>query len=114
MCVSTTDITHIAEKQPKFLDLLSLLTDIEYDWDKIGVALEVENRFLGGLRRSNEDNTAKLIAVLQSWMDAFKSSCTWNVVLTAVEGPVVKHPSTAMKIRQFLAKKEVQSKYGVK
>ena len=48
MCVSTTDITHIAEKQPKFLDLLSLLTDIEYDWNKIGVALEVENRFLGG------------------------------------------------------------------
>ena len=109
-----TDITCIAEEQPKFLDLLNLLVDIEYDWDKIGIALEVENRVLGGLRRSNDDNTTKLIAVLRSWMDAFPLTCTWNVVLTAVEGPVLKRPSTAMKIRQFLAKANVQSKYGVK
>ena len=94
--------------------MLNLLTDIEYDWDKIGVALEVENRVLGGLRRSNDDNTAKLIAVLRSWMDTFPSTCTWNVVLNAIEGPVVKRPSTAMKIRDFLAKTEVQSKYEVK
>ena len=94
--------------------MLNLLTEIEYDWDKIGVALEVENRVLGGLRRSNDDNTTKLTAVLRSWMDTFPSTSTWNVVLDAIEGPVVKHHSTAMKIRQFLAKTEVQSKYGVK
>ena len=109
-----SDVTCIAEKQPKFLDLLNLLAEIEYDWDKIGIALDVENRVLGGLRRSNDDNTAKLIAVLRSWMDTFPSPCTWNVVLDAIQGPVVKHPSTAMKIREFLAKTEVQSKYEVK
>ena len=70
----------------------------------------MENRVIGGLRRSPDDNTTKLIAVLQSWMDAFPSTCTWNVVLTAIEGPIVKHPSTAKKIRQFLAKREVQLK----
>lgn len=77
------------------------------------MALEVENRLLGDLRRSNDDNTAKLIAVLRSWMDTFPATCTWNVVLLAIGGPIVKHPSTALKIRHFLAKTEVQSKYGV-
>ena len=111
--VFITDITCIAEKCPNFVDLVSLLTDIEYDWDKIGVALGVENRVLGGLRRSNDDNTTKLIAILRSWMDTFPATCTWNVVLSAIGGPIVKHPSTALKIRCFLAKKEVQSKYGI-
>ena len=114
MLVIDADVTCIGKKEPKFLDLMKLLAEIEYDWDKIGVALEVENRILGGLRRSNDDNTAKLIAVLRSWMDTCPSTCTWNVVLDAIEGPVVKHHSVAMKIRQFLAKGEVQSKYGVK
>ena len=41
------------------------------------------------------------------------STSTWNVVLTSVEGPIVKNPSTAMKIRQFLAKTEVKPKYAV-
>ena len=87
--------------------------DIDFEWDKIGIALEVEHSVLGALRWNNEDNTAKLITVLRSWLNTFPSTCTWDVVLTAVEGPIVKHPSTAMKIRQFLAKPQVQSKYGV-
>ena len=41
------------------------------------------------------------------------STSTWNVVLTSVKGPIIKNPSTAMKIRQLLAKTEVNSKYGV-
>ena len=47
-------------------------------------------------------------------MNMFPSTCTWNVVLTAVEDPIVKTPSIAMKTRQFLAKTDVKSKYGVK
>ena len=73
----------------------------------------MENRVLGDLRRSNDDSTTKLIAVLRSWMDTFPATCTWNVVLLAIKGPIVKHPSTALKIKRFLAKTEVQSKYGV-
>ena len=49
---------------------------IDYDWDKIGVALEVKNRVLDGFCRSDDDNTAKLIAVLRSWMDRFPSTST--------------------------------------
>ena len=96
------------------MDLVSLLADIEYEWQKIGVALEVEDHVLSSLCRENEDTTAKFITVLRSWMDTCPvGSCTWYIVLTVVEGPIVKHPSTAMKIRQFLAKSEIQSRYGV-
>ena len=35
--------------------LPNLLADIKYDWKKIGVALEVHNWVLGGLRRSNDE-----------------------------------------------------------
>ena len=87
------------------------MTDIAYHWEKIGIALEVETHVLHALRRNNEDNTTKLINVLQSWLDTFPSVCTWDVVLTAVEGPIVNQRSTAMKIRHFLANPEVQSKY---
>ena len=108
------DLTCILKKKPKLVELVSLLTEIEYEWDKIGIALEVQDRVLGGLNRSNDSNTAKLITVLRSWMDTFPSSSTWDVVVAAVEGPIVKHPSIAIKIRKFLAKPEVQSKYEVK
>ena len=100
--------------EPHFVDLVGLMTDIDYDWNKIGVALEVENHVLSSLHQSNDDNMAKLITVLETWMDTCPvGSCTWYIVVTAVEGPIVKRPSIAMKIRQFLAKPEVQSKYGV-
>ena len=99
--------------KPKLVELVGLMTEIEYKWDKIGIALEVEDRVLCSLHRSYDDNTTKLITVLRSWMGTFPSTCTWDVVLTAVEGPIVKYPSTGLKIRKFLAKPEVQSKYGV-
>ena len=107
------NLTCILEKKPKLRELVSLLTDIEYEWDKIGIALEVEDRVLGGLTRSHDDNKAKLITVLRSWMDTFSSKSTWDVVIAAVEGPIVNRPSIASKIRQFLAKPEVQLKYEV-
>ena len=42
---------------------------IEYDWYKIGIALEVKNRVLGSYVGSNDDDTAKVIAVSHSWVD---------------------------------------------
>ena len=63
------DVTCIAEKQPKFLHLLNLLADIEYDWYKISIALEVKNLVLGIYFESNDDDTVKVIAVLHSWVE---------------------------------------------
>ena len=98
----------VLQKKPDFKNLLGILVDINYDWEKIGIALEVENCVLTGLLPSREDNTFKLTRVLRSWMDKMPTSITWEVVLKAVEGSIVKSPSTAMKIRKFLATMQVQ------
>ena len=97
--------------KPKLTDLLGLLADINYEWEIIGVALEVQEGVLGGLRYSNQSDKIKMSRVVRSWMDAIPSEISWLTVIEAVEGPVVNHPSTAMKMRQYLAKPDVQSRY---
>ena len=94
--------------KPDFNDLLNILVDIDYCWEKIGNALKVEDRVLAGLHPSNEDNTFKLTRVLRSWIEEMPTNITWEVVLAAIEGKIVKRPSTAMKIRKFLATMQVQ------
>ena len=97
--------------KPKLNDLSGLLADINYEWEIIGVALEVQEGVLGGLRYSNQSDKIKMSRVVRSWMDAIPSEISWLTVIEAVEGPVVNHPSTAMKMRQYLAKPDVQSRY---
>ena len=93
--------------KPDFTDLLSILVDIDYCWEKIGIALKVEHRVLADLFLRCEDNTFKLARVLRSWMDQMPTNITWEEVLTAIEGPIVKHPSTSVKIRKFLATSQI-------
>ena len=97
--------------KPELTDLLGLLADINYEWETIGVALKVQEGVLGSLRYSSQSDKIKMIRVVQSWIDAIPSKLSWLAVIEAVEGPIVNHPSTAMKIRQYLAKPEVQSRY---
>ena len=97
--------------KPELTDLLGLLADINYEWETIGVALKVQECVLGSLRYSSQSDKIKMIRVVQSWIDAIPSEVSWLTVIEAVEGPIVNHISTAMKIRQYLAKPEVQSRY---
>ena len=105
------DLSIILTKKPELTDLLSLLADISYEWEIVGAALKVRTNVLGGLRYSCESNTVKMMRVIESWVDAVPADLSWQTVITAVEGPIVNHPSTAKEMRQYLAKPEVQSKY---
>ena len=105
------DITQLLKKEPNLTDLLILLADIEYEWHNIGVALEVEQNVLESCYRSNENNSYKLFKVINSWMTSMTSEVTWEAVIAAVESRIVKHKSTAVKMRTFLAKPEVRYKY---
>ena len=109
-----TDISPLLKKQPNLRDLLSLLADIEHEWHKIGLALEVEERVLAKCTRSNEDDGDKLYKVIKSWNSTMTTENTWENIIDAVEGPIVKHKATAAKIREFLAKPEVCAKYNHK
>ena len=50
--------------KPDFTDLLSILVDIDYDWEEIGIALKADHCVLADLFPSREDNTFKLARVL--------------------------------------------------
>ena len=99
------------KKEPNLTDLLTLLADIEYEWQKIGIALEVKQSVLESCDRSNKDDGYKLLKVIKTWKTSMTSEVTWETVIAAVESPIVKHNSTAVKMRMFLAKPEVQFKY---
>ena len=86
------------KKQPNLRDLLSLLADIEYEWHKIGLALEVEERVLAKCTRSNDDDSDKLYKVIKSWTTTMTTDITWDTIIAALEGPIVKHKATAAKI----------------
>ena len=105
------DISGILKKEPSIKDLLDLLSDIEYDWKKIGLALEVQRNVLEGCSNSPEDNGNKLMKVIRSWVDTMPTDVTWEVVIDTVESCIVKHNSTAMKIREFVGKPDVHIKY---
>ena len=51
------------------------------------------------------------MTVIYSWVDTMPTDVTWEVVIAAVQSPIVAHNSTAMKMREFLAKPEVHDKY---
>ena len=105
------DITQLLKKEPNLTDLLTLLSDIEYEWHKIGIALEVEQNVLESCDRSSKDDGYKLFKVIKTWTTSMTSEVTWEAIIAAVESPIVKHKSTAVKIRMFLAKHEVRIKY---
>ena len=105
------DISHILKQKPDLTDLLNLLADIDYEWHEIGLALRVEVRVLESCERSNEDNGRKLFKVINSWMTSMVNEISWKTIIAAIECPIVNHKTTAVKIRMFLAKPEVRSRY---
>ena len=102
--IYTLDIEDILAKKPDFDDLINLLAVIKHEWEKIGIALKVKESDLGDLRQK-QDSTIKLIGVIRTWQNTMPTEITWNVVIEAIEGPIVNHRATAMEIRKFLSKK---------
>ena len=47
--IYTLDIEDILAKKPDFDDLINLLAVIKHEWEKIGIALKVEECDLGDL-----------------------------------------------------------------
>lgn len=90
-------------QKPKCSDIISLLTEICFEWEMIGTALDVPSDVLGSLRSSRDDDKIKLIRVIESWFYALPTELTWNAVLTAIEGPIVNKRSVGKKIRDFLS-----------
>ena len=98
------------QKVPDTEDLLGLLDEVENEWEKIGKGLEIFGDDLIAAFRDNNDDRARLSSVLASWKKNKSTPTTWETIIKVMEN--IKCNSTANKIRQFLAKHDVFSKYA--
>ena len=87
-------------KTPTKHDLLKLLADISHLWHVIGLSLNVTDNVLFGLKHSQESDTIKLSEVIHSWLTTTESS--WETLIDAIKGPIVKHIRKANEIHQYL------------
>ena len=71
----------------------------------------MERSVLESCSNNPQDDGIKLMTVINSWVDTMPTDVTWEIIIAAVESPIVAHNSTAMKMREFLAKPDVRAKY---
>ena len=77
------------KQEPDTHDLLHLLVEINYLWDKIGASLRVDYNIIEGLHHSNKHDDSKLYEILKKWKESKSSPVTWENVITEVEEPIV-------------------------
>ena len=71
----------------------------------------MERCVLESCSNNPQDDGIKLMTVINSWVDTMPTDVTWKNIIAAVESPIVAHTSTAMKMKEFLAKPDVRTKY---
>ena len=94
------------KKIPTKHELLNLLADISHLRHEIGLSLNVSDNVLNGLKHSQESNTIKLSEVIDSWLATTQQQhlVTWETMIDAIKGPIVKHIQKANVIHQHLTK----------
>ena len=80
------------------LDLIRLLSPIEYKWRQIGHALRISHGDLENILDQRNRNADRLADVIQVWLDKRPSEVTWHTIITAVDLPPVLEPSIAKHI----------------
>ena len=73
--------------KPKISHVLQVLGPVCYQWELIGVHLEVEKQTLGSLQISRDDDHTKLYHVIHKWieMDGEVTSVTWNTIFNVLK-----------------------------
>ena len=70
------------DKKPQKLDLQRLLAPIEYRWQIIGEALQINHGTIMSLETNvTYDNTLRLSRILQKWMDQKPAFVSWVQLL---------------------------------
>ena len=91
------DITSILKETPDEDELVCQLLGIEDKWYRIGKSLQLDCNDLDHIKHSQDDNIAKLRKVLKISLHV-----TWEKVITAIKGPIVKNEKKAMEICHHL------------
>lgn len=92
------------KKAPNIRDLFQRLKDIDNQWEDIGKALKIPCKDLDDIRHSpSESDASKLFKVLRIWEATSEPHLvTWEVVIAAIEGPIVNNKTKADDIRRYL------------
>ena len=100
---TVTCVPDVLKMTPNLSLLCPLLANMDNRWNEIGIALDVRENVLDGLRQRQGSDTVKLSEVINSWMTTKSTSpITWETVISAIEGPVVQNKQRAMEIREYL------------
>ena len=106
------DIRQILSKVPTNRDAVSKLIPIKDQWYMIGTALEVSPADLNSLNTSSNPEEKNLAIMISKWKQEKAKEATWEVLLEAVEDPMVKGHQVGDEIRDFLKNPDVYDKYA--
>ena len=97
----------VLKEAPKPGELLDLLADVDAQWYKIGLVLKIPTNDLQKIPQQLQlggGGGTNLSQVIDEWIkrDDDESPITWETVISAFEGPVLKNRKKANEIRQHL------------
>ena len=98
------EISSFLNQIPKEYQLRYLLADISSKWREIGLALGISDNDLDNISTVVPDNMSKLCKMITKWIETQSSPVTWDMIIFAIEGPIVNNKMKANEIREFLAK----------
>jgi hypothetical protein len=104
--IRAESITACTSSAPNHQQLVELLSDIDSQWNHIGIALGVKLNVIEGIRQQHYDNKSRLTSVLQQWINK-NVDVTWDKLIEAIEGRIVNNEAKANEIRQSLSRQRV-------
>ena len=100
--VIISDITNILKATPDEDQLFDLLYNIRDKWNEIGLALHVHHNILADLKHLNYSDTFRLLNVINICITQ-PSPITWEMVITAMENPIVNNKEKSDLICHYLS-----------
>ena len=105
------DIQKIFPKVPENKDVLRLLLPVKERWCIIGTALGVNPKMLNSMEIRSNPPEISLSMIINAWLVEKDKEATWEMLLGAVDSPITGSDETCDKIREFLKKPHVYTKY---
>ena len=96
-------LSDVFKSSPDRHKVLDLLAGISAKWKTIGIALKVDDNTLNGIGQKNDANVLNLNSVINTWITTKSSPYTWETLISAIEGGLVKEKVKAYEIRAYVA-----------
>ena len=98
----SSSVPDVLNTTPDKNKLLNLLASIDSQWHEFGLALHVPHNDLVNIKASPDSNIVKLSMVIHIWLTNQLIPVTWDTVITAIEGDLIKDKQKANEIRRHL------------